>query len=110
MAEASSTDDVITLRIRFKSETLEKFIEKYAVDLGPSEIFVRTREPLAVGTPLAFEFSLHDGTPILVGRGSVAWAREVEPGRSTPAGMGVRFERLGPESEQTLSRILASKE
>jgi hypothetical protein len=50
MAEASSTEEGITLRIRFKSETLEKFAERYAADIGPGEIFVRTREPLAVLT------------------------------------------------------------
>ena len=76
MAEASSTEDVITLRIRFKSETIEKFAERYAADLSRTEVFVRTREPLAVGTSLAFDFSLTDGSPLLVGRGRVAFGSD----------------------------------
>ena len=75
MAEASSTEDVITLRIRFKSETLEKFTERYAADLTQNEIFIRTRDPLPVGTALALDLSLHDGTSLITGRGSVAWTR-----------------------------------
>src|SRR5688572_15140300 len=109
MAEASSTDDVITLRIRFKSETLDKFIEKYAGDLSPTEVFVRTREPLEVGTPLFFEFTLHDGSPLLSGRGTVTWARAIDPARPTPAGMGVRFEDMTAESREMLTRILGEK-
>ena len=69
MAEASSTEDVITLRIRFKSETLEKFAERYAADLGPNEVFVRTREPLSVGTPLNFDFTLERRQPAAGGPG-----------------------------------------
>ena len=99
MAEASSTEDVITLRIRFKSETLEKFIERYAADLGPNEVFVRTREPLPVGTPLALR--LHACTtaaPLIAGRGTVIWTREPDVARTEPAGMGIRFDNLTPHS------------
>src|SRR3954449_5918760 len=106
MAEASSTDDVITLRIRFKSETLDKFIEKYGGDLSSNEVFVRTRDPLEIGTPLAFEFSLHDGTPLIAGRGTVAWVRAQDPADPLPPGMGISFEGLAPESEQMLGQIL----
>src|SRR5262245_20981739 len=97
MADPSSADDVITLRIRFKSETLEKFIEKYAVDLSPGEVFVRTREPLAVGTSLVFDFSLHDGTPLIAGNGTVAWVRELDPSKPFAPGMGIRFDELTPD-------------
>jgi uncharacterized protein (TIGR02266 family) len=111
MAEASSTEDVVTLRIRFKSETVEKFAERYAADLGPDEVFVRTREPLAVGTPLQFDFTLNDGSPLLAGRGTVTWSREpnLEAARTEPAGMGIRFEVLSTTSRLMLGRILDAK-
>jgi uncharacterized protein (TIGR02266 family) len=109
MAEASSTEEGITLRIRFKSETLEKFAERYAADIGPGEIFVRTREPLGVGTPLNFDFTLHDGSPLLAGRGSVAWTREPDLSRPEPSGMGIRFDNLTPIGQQMLGRILEFK-
>ena len=110
MAEASSTEDVITLRIRFKSETLEKFIERYAGDLGPNEVFVRTREPLAVGTPLDFDFTLNDGSPLLAGRGTVIWAREpdIAP-RPSPRAWASASTTLTPHSREMLSKILERK-
>jgi uncharacterized protein (TIGR02266 family) len=110
MAEASSTEDVITLRIRFKSETLERFIERYGGDLGPDEVFVRTRQPLAGGTPIAFEFTLNDGSPLLDGRGTVIWTRTAEQAVSGdgPAGMGIKFTSLSAQSWQTLRKILAA--
>ena len=42
----------VTLKIKFKSETLEQFIERYAVDVSQGGIFIRTKEPLAGGSVL----------------------------------------------------------
>ncbi|HEY0708601.1 MAG TPA: TIGR02266 family protein, partial [Polyangia bacterium] len=106
MTEASSTEDVITLRIRFKSETLERFIERYGGDLGPDEVFVRTKEPLAVGTAIAFDFTLNDGTALINGRGRVAWVRLQGDPAGSP-GMGVRIQSLSAASWQTLRKVLA---
>ena len=33
----------VTLKIKFKSETLEQFIERYAVDVSQGGIFIRTK-------------------------------------------------------------------
>src|SRR5580692_565207 len=98
------------LRIKFRSAGLEQFIERYAVDVSRGGIFIRTREPLAVGTRLKLEFQLQDATPLLAGEGTVVWIREPDPMRAnaTP-GMGVRFDKLTPESQPTLERILAEK-
>ena len=96
MAEASSTEDVITLRIRFKSETLEKFTERYAADLTQNEIFIRTRDPLPVGTTLALDLSLHDGSPLIAGRGSVAWTRGPELTREPPRAWASASRRSPP--------------
>ena len=53
------TKNPITLKIKFKSSSLEQFIERYSVDVSKSGIFIRTKEPLAVGTQLRFEFLLN---------------------------------------------------
>ncbi len=73
-------------------------------------IFIRTREPLAVGTRLKLEFQLQDAAPLLAGEGTVVWIREHDQTREnvTP-GMGVRFDKLTPESQPTLEKILAEK-
>src|ERR1043165_9138501 len=100
----------VTLKIKFKSETLEQFIERYAVDVSQGGIFIRTKEPLAVGTQMRFEFQLRDASPLIGGEGTVVWTRENDPSRPAIApGMGVRFDRLAEGSQNVLERILAEK-
>src|SRR5438094_2958397 len=100
----------VTLKIKFKSETLEQFIERYAVDVSQGGIFIRTKEPLAVGTQMKFEFQLRDASPLIGGEGTVVWTRENDPSRPAIApGMGVRFDRLAEGSQSVLERILSEK-
>src|SRR3954470_13439198 len=100
----------VTLKIKFKSETLEQFIERYAVDVSKGGIFIRTKEPLAVGTQMRFEFQLQDASSLIAGEGTVVWIRELDLTRAnvTP-GMGVRFDKLQPASHSVLDRILLEK-
>src|ERR1043166_481045 len=100
----------VTLKIKFKSEALEQFIERYAVDVSQGGIFIRTKEPLAVGTQMKFEFQLRDASPLIAGEGTVVWTRENDPSRPAIApGMGVRFDRLADGSQGILERILTEK-
>jgi uncharacterized protein (TIGR02266 family) len=100
----------VTLRIKFKSATLEQFIERYAVDVSQGGIFIRTKEPLPVGTTMRFEFQLRDESPLITGEGTVVWIREQNAGQAGVApGMGVRFDRLTEASQGVLDEILAHK-
>jgi uncharacterized protein (TIGR02266 family) len=100
----------VSLRIKFRSASLDQFIERYAVDVSRGGIFIRTREPLAVGTQLRFDFQLQDAAPLLAGEGTIVWIRENDPSRAgvTP-GMGVRFDKLTAASQPILEKILAEK-
>src|SRR5262245_43092859 len=100
----------VTLKIKFKSSTLDQFIERYSVDVSHGGIFIRTKDPLPVGTQLRFEFQLQDASPLISGEGTVVWTREHDPARGGVApGMGVRFDRLAPESQSVLEQILMQK-
>src|SRR5262245_10670139 len=100
----------VTLKIKFKSETLEQFIERYAVDVSQGGIFIRTKEPLAGGTQMRFEFQLRDASPLIGGEGTEVQTRETDPSRPAIApGLGVRFDRLAEGSQSVLERILAEK-
>ena len=100
----------VTLKIKFKSETLGQFIERYSVDISHGGIFIRTKDPLEVGTALKFEFQLKDATPLIAGDGTVVWTRLPDPERVNVApGMGVRFDRLHGDSQKVLGDILSHK-
>src|SRR5580765_443764 len=112
MAEPTDKDTrgPVNLRIKFRSESLQQFIERYGVDVSRGGIFIRTREPLPVGTRLKLDFQLVDTAPLFQGDGTVVWIREHDASRAgvTP-GMGVRFDRLTTESQTTLDTILEEK-
>jgi uncharacterized protein (TIGR02266 family) len=100
----------VNLRIKFRSDSLPQFIERYATDVSRGGIFIRTREPLGVGTQLKLDFQYQGGTPLMSGDGTVVWVREFDPNRANvPPGMGVRFDKLAPESLAVLEQILAAK-
>ncbi|HET6611554.1 MAG TPA: TIGR02266 family protein [Kofleriaceae bacterium] len=100
----------VTLKIKFKSDTLDQFIERYSVDISHGGIFIRTKDPLPVGTSLKFEFQLKDATPLIGGEGTVVWTRDPQSaGGGSAPGMGVRFDRLPSQSQDTLEAILAHK-
>jgi uncharacterized protein (TIGR02266 family) len=111
MDQPSSTDsNAITLRIKFKSASLDEFINRYGVDVSPGGIFIRTKQPVDVGTTLQFDFTLADGSALLAGLGTVAWVRESDPARANNVpGMGLRFDKLTPESQHTHQMILSEK-
>src|SRR5215471_14784072 len=101
----------VTLKIKFKSANIDQFIERYSVDVSRGGIFIRTKEPLPVGTQLKFEFQLQDAQPLISGEGTVVWIREHDPTRTGVApGMGVRFDKLAPQSSQVLDKILTEKQ
>ena len=101
----------VTLKIKFKSASIDQFIERYSVDVSRGGIFIRTKEPLPVGTQLKFEFQLSDAQPLISGEGTVVWIREHDPTRTGVApGMGVRFDKLAQQSQQVLDKILTEKQ
>src|SRR5262250_309562 len=112
MAEPTDKDTrgPVNLRIKFRSESLQQFIERYGVDVSRGGIFIRIREPLPVGTRLKLDFQLVDTAPLFQGDGTVVWICEHDPARAgvTP-GMGVRFDKLTPASQPVLEKILADK-
>jgi uncharacterized protein (TIGR02266 family) len=100
----------INLRIKFRSDSVEQFIERYAVDVSRGGIFIRTKEPLSVGTQLRLDFQFQNGGALMAGDGTVVWIRQFDPNRlSVPPGMGVRFDKLTPESQSVLEQLLAEK-
>src|SRR5262249_9050952 len=100
----------VTLKIKFKSATLDQFIERYSVDVSRGGIFIRTKDPLPVGSPLRFEFQLQDAQPLISGEGTVVWFRAHDPaGPGVARGRGVRFDKLTSASQQVLEKILQEK-
>ncbi|MET0339719.1 MAG: TIGR02266 family protein [Polyangiales bacterium] len=80
----------------------ETFLFSYIQNISEMGIFIRTDEPLPVGTTLELRFAPDGETPIeLVGE--VTWVNPVRPfGDNINPGMGVRFQGLEPDARERI--------
>jgi uncharacterized protein (TIGR02266 family) len=97
---------LLSLKIRYKSASLEEFIERYSSDISGGGVFIKAKKPLPVGTLLKFEFILQDESTLIHGVGRVVWRREAaDASPHDPAGMGIKFIKMDPESRSVVQRI-----
>lgn len=99
----------ISLKVRFKSATLDEFIEQYCADISRGGIFIKAKSPMAVGTLLKFEFQLKDESRLIHGVGRVVWKRDPAHPTGKAPGMGIKFIKMDPESRALVDRMVASR-
>jgi uncharacterized protein (TIGR02266 family) len=84
-------------------ETIDEFIAEYVTNISHGGVFIRSKNPLPVGTRVTLKFSvILDDFETIEGEGEVV---RVENG-----GMGVAFTRLTAESKALIDSIVASRE
>ena len=101
----------VSLKVRFKSATVDEFIEQYARDISRGGLFIKSKEPMPIGMLLKFEFQLKDESRLIHGVGRVVWKRDAADanGDEAPPGMGIKFIKMDPESRVTVERIVAQR-
>jgi uncharacterized protein (TIGR02266 family) len=101
---------VLTMTVRYKSATIDEFIEHHSHDVSRGGIFIKTPSPFPPGTLLKFEIRISEDKPVLGGVGRVVWKRD--PPQATnerPAGMGVKFLKIDDASRGVIDRIITVK-
>ena len=100
----------LSLKVRFKSATVDEFIEQYATDISRGGIYIKSKQPMPIGTLLKFEFQLKDESKLIQGVGRVVWKREAGEGATdaNPSGMGIKFIKMDPESKALVEQIVSS--
>jgi uncharacterized protein (TIGR02266 family) len=93
-------------KISLKFKEFRGFITEYSSNLSLGGMFIRTTSPKPIGTIFDFELSLTDDFKLVQGIGEVMWIRADEGGPERPAGMGVRFLDLSPDSRKLIQRIV----
>jgi uncharacterized protein (TIGR02266 family) len=97
-----------SLKVKYKSATVDEFIEQFGSDISRGGIFIKTKKPLDTGALLKFEFQLQGGAAVIHGVGRVAWRRAEERARADlPAGMGIKFIKLDDQSRAVIERVEA---
>jgi type IV pilus assembly protein PilZ len=84
-------------------ETEDTFLYAYITNISEMGIFVKTDQPLAVGTRLMLRFAPLSTEPSFKLNGIVQWINPVRPlGENLNPGMGIRFESLKPEDRERI--------
>ncbi|NTX34322.1 TIGR02266 family protein [Myxococcus sp. CA033] len=98
----------VGLLVKLKHESVGSFAEEFATNLSPGGMFIRSRTPQPVGTPVKFEVQIAGGVRVLHGTADVRWIREVgDP--SGPPGMGLQFHELDPASRALVDMMLLQR-
>ncbi|MEO7097172.1 MAG: TIGR02266 family protein, partial [Polyangiales bacterium] len=101
---------VVSLNVRYKSATVDEFIENHSHDVSKGGLFVKTPTPFPPGTLLKFEIRLAGDKSVISGVGRVVWKREpTQSGAEKPAGMGVKFIKIDDSSRAIIDRLIAQK-
>lgn len=96
----------IETEVRIQFGSLEGFVDEYAANLSMGGMFIRTQHPQPRGTRLHFELKLSDDFELIKGHGEVMWVRQQDEGADRPAGMGVRFLTIDPDSREMIFRVV----
>jgi uncharacterized protein (TIGR02266 family) len=101
---------VVSLNVRYKSATVDEFIENHSHDVSKGGLFVKTPTPFPPGTLLKFEIRLAGDKSVISGVGRVVWKREpTSAGAEKPAGMGVKFIKIDDASRAIIDRLITQK-
>ena len=114
MAEGNRKDPrarVLNMTVRYKSATVDEFIENHSHDISRGGIFIKTRAPFPAGTLLKFEVRIAGDQRLMQGVGRVVWRREPERAEEGyPAGMGIKFIKTGEGAAELISQIVAARQ
>jgi uncharacterized protein (TIGR02266 family) len=93
----------VTINKEFDS--FDQFIQEYVTNISRSGVFIKTKQPLPVGTLVNLRFSvIMDDVESIEGEGEVV---RVE---TDPAGMGVVFRELSSYSQTLIEKLLTAKQ
>jgi uncharacterized protein (TIGR02266 family) len=85
-------------------DSFDQFIQEYVTNISRSGVFIKTKQPLPVGTTVNLRFSvIMDDVETIEGEGEVV---RVE---TDPPGMGVVFRKLSSYSQGLIEKLLTAK-
>ena len=92
------------LTINKEFESFDAFVHEYVTNVSRTGVFIRSREPLPVGTRVDLTFTvIMDEIATIEGTGEVVRVED------DPPGMGIVFTELTDYSENLLARLLTAR-
>jgi uncharacterized protein (TIGR02266 family) len=101
---------IVSLNVRYKSATVDEFIDNHSHDVSKGGLFIKTASPFPPGTLLKFEIRIAGDKAVIAGVGRVVWKRETsQAGPEAPAGMGVKFIKIDDASRAVIDKLVLSR-
>lgn len=89
------------LTINKEFDSFDQFIQEYITNISKSGVFIKTKEPLPIGTSVDLRFSvIMDDIETIEGVGEVVRVQD------DPPGMGVVFRQLSRYSKDLIEKLL----
>ena len=102
---------IVSLNVKYKSATVDEFIENHSHDVSKGGVFIKTATPFAPGTLLKFEIRIAGDQSVIGGVGRVVWKREgSQASADSPGGMGVKFIKLDDASRANIDRLVGGRD
>jgi uncharacterized protein (TIGR02266 family) len=100
--DTAPRDDRIEINREFSS--VGQFLNEYVSNISRSGVFIRSRNPLPIGTVVRLRFTIIDQEPQFIrGLGEVVRTSD------DPQGMGVVFVELEPVSQTFIAKLLTKR-
>lgn len=89
------------LTINKEFDSFDQFIQEYVTNISKSGVFIKTKEPLPIGTTVDLRFTvIMDDVETIEGVGEVVRVQD------DPSGMGVVFRELNSYSQGLIEKLL----
>jgi uncharacterized protein (TIGR02266 family) len=85
-------------------ESFDAFIQEYVTNISRTGVFIKTQQPLAIGTRVNLRF-----TVIMDDIESIEGVGEVVRVEANPPGMGVVFRELSTYSKSLIEKLLVQQ-
>jgi len=97
---SSERSERVTINKEFDS--FEQFISEYVTNISTTGAFIKTEQPLKIGTQVSLRFSIiMEDIELIEGLGEVTRVQD------DPPGMGVIFKELSERSREVIERLVA---
>src|SRR5258706_5812936 len=97
----------VVLRIKLRYDDIETMVQRFAVNIGRSGLFLPTKSIQPIGTEIKFELRIANDTPVLVGLGRVKSSRAPDPTNPRAAfGMAIELLRVTREGREVIIRMI----
>jgi len=93
------------VQINHEFSSVDAFINEYVANISHSGVFIRSKDPLPVGTRVALKF-----TVIMDELETIEGVGEVVRRTTKPAGMGVIFVELTGYSQDLVAKLITQRE